>query len=183
MTRMIEVADLRPLIHDFAVANIRPSALVSNLSPMSQAYFEKLTAEVIRLYPEYATNPEDIRWNKGNGVFLCIEADGAIRGHIFGDSQEIQHKCYEIAVRKVLQVWRTGYHTGRFEELVFSGKLDEGAFGVQRPYFIGWEGGVPLRTADGKLVAAAFSGFRGVMDIEIIERAAIAVGLTTVART
>ena len=150
---------------------------------MSQAYFEKLTAEVIRLYPEYAKNPEDIRWNKGNGVFLCIEPDGAIRGHIFGDDREIQQKCYEIAVRKVLQVWRTGYHTGRFEELVYAGKLDEGTFGVQRPTFIGWEGGVPLRTPGGALIAAAFSGFRGVMDIEIIERAAIAVGLTTVART
>jgi hypothetical protein len=33
------------------------------------------------------------------------------------------------------------------------------------------------------LVAAAFSGFRGSMDIEIIERAATAAGLATVART
>lgn len=144
--------------------------------------FEKLTTEVIRLYPEYARNPDDIRWNKGNGVFVCIGPDGAIRGRVFGDNQEIQHKCYEIAVRKVLQVWRTGYHTGRFEELIFSGKLDEGAFGVQKPTYIGWEGGVPLLTSDGQRVAAAFSGFRGVMDIEIIERAALAAGLVTVAR-
>jgi glc operon protein GlcG len=150
---------------------------------MSQAICEKLTAEVIRLYPEYAKNPEDIQWNKGNGVFLCIGTDGAIRGHVFGPDQDIQQKCYEIAVRKVLQVWRTGYHTGRFEELVYAGKLDEGKFGVQKPTLIGWEGGVPLRTPDGLLVAAAFSGFRGIMDIEIIERAATAVGLVTVARS
>ena len=80
-------------------------------------------------------------------------------------------------MRKVLQVWRTGHYTGRFEELVYAGKLDESAFGVQRPDFIGWEGGVPLLAPDGRLVAAAFSGFRGVKDIEILERAAVAVGL------
>ena len=149
---------------------------------MSTKYAEKLTTEVIRLYPEYAKNPEDVQWNKGNGVFLVIEPDGAIGGHIFGDNQDIQHKCYEVGVRKLLQVWRTGYHTGYFEQLVFAGKLDEGKFGIQRPTFIGWEGGVPLLTPEGKPMAAAFSGFRGTMDIEIIERAAVAVGLATVKR-
>ena len=149
---------------------------------MAQSYFEKLTAEVIRLAPEYTKNPEDIQWNKGNGVFLCIESDGAIRGHIFGDDKEIQHKCYEVGVRKLLQVWRTGYHTGHFEQLVYAGKLDEGKFGVQKPTLIGWEGGVPLLTPDKKLIAAAFSGFTGTSDIAIIERAAVAVGLSTVPR-
>ncbi len=149
---------------------------------MSKNYIESLTAEVIRLYPEYARNPEDVLWNKGNGVFLVVGPDGAVCGHIFGDNKEIQHKCYEIGVRKVLQVWRTGYHTGYFEEQVYAGKLDEGTFGIQRPYFIGWEGGVPLLTPDKKPIAAAFSGFRGTMDIEIIERAAVAVGLSTVKR-
>jgi glc operon protein GlcG len=149
---------------------------------MSLSYFEKLTAEVIRLAPEYIKNPEDIQWNKGNGVFLCIESDGAIRGHVFGDNKEIQHKCYEIGVRKLLQVWRTGYHTGHFEQLVYAGKLDEGKFGVQKPRLIGWEGGVPLLTPEKKLIAAAFSGFTGTSDIAIIERAAVAVGLSTVPR-
>jgi hypothetical protein len=74
-------------------------------------------------------------------------------------------------------VWRTGYYTGRFEELVYAGKLDEGTFGLQRPDLIGWEGGVPLLAADGRLIATAFSGFRGVKDVEILERAAKAIGL------
>ena len=69
--------------------------------------------------------------------------------------------------------------TGRFEELVYAGKLDEGKFGVNRPDFIGWQGGVPLLTLEGKLIAAAFSGIRGINDIAIVERAAEAVpGLT-----
>ena len=52
--------------------------------------------------------------------------------------------------------------------------------GFSRPDFIGWEGGVALFQPDGALMAAAFSGFRGEKDVEIIERAAKAVGgLTT----
>jgi hypothetical protein len=55
---------------------------------------------------------------------------------------------------------------------VFAGKLDESQFGLSRPDFIGWQGGVALETDDGTLVAAAFSGFRGEKDVEIVERAA-----------
>jgi glc operon protein GlcG len=143
---------------------------------------DRLTHEVKRLYPEYARDPEDIRWNKGNGVFLSLGPDGSLRGQVFGDDRAIQHTCHEIAVRKLLQVWRTGYHTGRFEELVFAGKLDEGQFGIAKPTFIGWEGGVPLVTPDGRRLAAAFSGFRGTSDIALIERAAVAAGLGTVPR-
>ena len=74
--------------------------------------------------------------------------------------------------RKVIQVWSTGYATGRFEELVYGGQLDDSVFGINRPDFIGWPGGVPLLLPDGTLIAAAFSGFRGKKDVEIIERAA-----------
>lgn len=132
---------------------------------------------MIGLYPSFVTDPLDVQWNHGNAAVVAIEPDGAFHGHIFGDSKETGQKCYQIAARKVLQVWRTGYATGRFEELVYAGKLSEGAFGLQRPDLIGWEGGVPLWTAEGKLVASAFSGFRGIKDIEILERAAASVGL------
>ena len=132
---------------------------------------------MIRLYPEYAADPLDTQWNKGNATVMVIEPDGALTGHLFGTDRDIGQKCYEIATRKVMQVWRTGYLTGRFEELVYSGRLDENTFGVQRPNLIGWEGGVPIAAEDGRLIAAAFSGFRGARDVEILERAAAAVGL------
>jgi glc operon protein GlcG len=138
---------------------------------------KQLIDQVIGIFPPYATDPEDIRWNLGNAAAVAIDPDGDFHGHIFGENREIGQKCYQIATRKVLQVWRTGYHTGRFEELVYSGKLQEGAFGLQRPDLIGWEGGVPLLAPDGRLIAAAFSGFRGEKDIEILERAAEAIGL------
>lgn len=117
--------------------------------------------------------------SKGNSAVIVIEADGTIRGHIFGEDRAKGRWCFDIANRKVAQVLSTGYHAGRFEELVYSGKLDEGQFGVSRPDFIGWRGGVPLLTHEDQLIAAAFSGSRGINDIAIIERAAEAVvGLT-----
>jgi uncharacterized protein GlcG (DUF336 family) len=144
---------------------------------MAESVSTELIAQVARLYPSYVTDPLEVQWNHGNAAAVVIEPDGDFHGHIFGDDKNVGQKCHQIATRKVLQVWRTGYPTGRFEELVYAGKLDEGAFGLQRPDLIGWEGGVPLLAADGRLIAAAFSGFRGVTDVEILERAAKAIGL------
>jgi glc operon protein GlcG len=144
---------------------------------MEPSYGQRLIEEVIRLYPEYILDPLDVQWNHGNAAVVALEPDGAFCGHVFGDSKETGQRCYQIATRKVLQVWRTGYHTGRFEALVYAGKLDENQFGVQRPDLIGWEGGVPLRRPDGRWIASAFSGFRGTKDVEILERAAASVGL------
>jgi glc operon protein GlcG len=101
-----------------------------------------------------------------------------VHGQVFGRDREVGQRLYQIATRKLLQVWRTGYPTGRFEELVYAGKLDEGAFGLQRPDLIGWSGGIPLLTPEGELIAAAFSGFRGSTDVAILSRAAQAVGLS-----
>lgn len=144
---------------------------------MPESYAERLISNVIRLYPSYITDPLDVQWHHGNAAVLVLEPDGVLKGHVFGSDKELGQKCFQVAARKLLQVWRTGYHTGRFEELVYSGKLDEGAFGVQRPDFIGWQGGVPLIAPEGGLIASAFSGFRGIRDIEILERSAEAIGL------
>jgi len=145
------------------------------LFPMPESYAEKLVAEVVRLFPSFMEDPIDREMSKGNAAVVVIEPDGAIRGHIFGQDRAKGRWCFGIANRKVTQVWSTGYHTGRFEELVYAGKLDEGQFGISRPDFIGWQGGVPLLTPDGQLIAAAFSGIRGINDIAIVERAAEAV--------
>ena len=139
---------------------------------MPESIAELIIAHVVRLYPSYLTDPLDVQWNHGNAAAVVIEPDGGFHGQIFGGDKEIGQKCYQIATRKVLQVWRTGYPTGRFEELVYAGKLDEGSFGLQKPDLIGWEGGIPILAPDGRLIAAAFSGFRGIKDIEILERAA-----------
>ncbi|AOS43964.1 hypothetical protein Verru16b_01024 [Lacunisphaera limnophila] len=136
-----------------------------------------LIDEVERLFPSYLEDPVDRDMSRGNAAVAVIEPDGRIHGRIFGTEAARGQWCLGIAHRKLAQVWRTGYATGHFETLVFAGKLDEGKFGVNRPDFIGWEGGVPLEDASGRLYAAAFSGFRGVKDIEILARAAVAAGL------
>ena len=150
------------------------------MSPISQkSIAEQLVDEVARLVPSFLEDPIDREMSKGNAAIAVIDPAGQIHGRIFGSDKAKSRWVFGIANRKVIQVWSTGYATGRFEELVYAGKVDDSRFGINRPDFIGWEGGVPLLLPDGALLAAAFSGFRGVKDVEIIVRAASAVsGLT-----
>ena len=136
---------------------------------------ERLVDEVERLIPQFLEDPIDREQSKGNAAVLVIEPSGRTHGRIFGTDPDKGRWCFGIASRKVIQVWRTGYATGEFEERVYAGKLQEGAFGVNRPDFIGWQGGVALEDSGGVILAAAFSGFRGVKDVEIIATAAAAV--------
>lgn len=144
---------------------------------MSSSPGSLLIDEVERLFASYLNDPIDRDMSRGNAAVAVIEPSGRIHGRIFGSDPARGQWCLGIAQRKLAQVWRTGYATGHFEELVYAGKLDEGKFGVNRPDFIGWEGGVPLEDAQGQLYATAFSGFRGVKDIEIVTRSAAAAGL------
>jgi hypothetical protein len=136
---------------------------------------EQLVDEIAKLVPAFLQDPIDGEQSKGNAVVLVIDGEGRTFGRIFGTDRDKGRWCYGIASRKVAQVWRTGYATGEFEKLVYEGRLDEGSFGVNRPDFIGWQGGVPLEGPDRALIAAAFSGFRGIKDIEIIEKASASV--------
>ena len=136
---------------------------------------QQLVEAIEKLLPEFLQDPVDREQSKGNAAVLVIEPSGCTHGRIFGTDKDRGRWCFGIASRKVIQVWRTGYSTGEFEQLVYAGKLDEGVYGVNRPDFIGWQGGVALEGADGSLLAAAFSGFRGIKDIEIIVRAAASV--------
>ena len=61
--------------------------------------------------------------------------------------------------------------TGEFEKLVFNGEIDEAAFGIRKPDYIGWTGGQPITLHDGTTFSAGFSGFRGETDIEIVLKA------------
>lgn len=136
---------------------------------------DRLIAEVVRLFPAYLAEQTLPYHNTGDAAVCVIGPDGTVTGRIFGQDKARGRHCFGLATRKVMQVWATGYATGRFEELVYGGKLSEDAFGLNRPDFIGWLGGVPLLLEDGSLLAAAFSGFRGESDVAILEAAAMAV--------
>jgi len=146
-------------------------------APDATAIADQLLEEIALLVPQYLADPVDLQMSQGNAAAAVLTPAGVLRGRIFGDDKGRSRWVFGIANRKVMQVWGTGYATGRFEELVYSGKLDEGRFGLNRPDFIGWLGGVPLLLDDGSPLAAAFSGFRGEKDVEIVERAALKLGL------
>ena len=148
-----------------------------------RAIAEEFVEGVARLVPRFLTDPIEATMSGGNAAVCVIDDDGRVYGRVFGDNKGRGRVSFATASRKVAQVWVTGYATGRFEELVFTGKIDDKQFGIIRPEFIGWQGGVPLRFDDGSPLAAAFSGFRGEKDVEIIEQAASTVaGLGVVDR-
>lgn len=132
---------------------------------------DQFVAEVEKLFPEYRNNPIDAQISQGGGALVVIDADGYVYGRIFGDNPRRGREVFDIAHKKATQVWLTGYATGDFERKIFAGELDEGKFPISKPDYIGWEGGLPL-VVGGHKVSAAFSGYQGTSDQDIIRRAA-----------
>ena len=126
---------------------------------------------VENLIPVYMKNEEDHNKAK-NGIAICIiDKDGKVYGKMFGTDKIMMRERYRIAWMKASQVWITGIKTGEFEKLAFNNEIDEKQFGIQRPDYIGWEGGQPIILKDGTVLAAAFSGFRSATDLEIVRKA------------
>jgi glc operon protein GlcG len=134
-------------------------------------FARELIAEVEELLPRYNASPEDFVLNEGNVAVAVIGPDGDYHGKMFGSGRTTAMQCARVAMKKATQVWITGLATGEYERRAFSGEIDESKFGIQRPDYIGWEGGIPARTKDGLLVALAFSGYRGENDVRILELA------------
>ncbi|MEH6407153.1 MAG: hypothetical protein V7767_07720 [Leeuwenhoekiella sp.] len=117
--------------------------------------------------PKYMKHPEDSSIANGNVAICIIDEEGQIYGKMFGSDKVKGRHFYKIAWTKASQVWITGKRTGEFEELVFAGKLDDNQFGIERPDFIGWEGGQPIKL-ENHMLSVGFSGFRGVNDLQIV---------------
>jgi hypothetical protein len=134
---------------------------------------KKIIEAVERRIPSYLANPEDEKISGGGHVAVCvIDPSGNIYGKIFGPDKNKARSTFSIAWRKVSQVWITGIRTSKFEELAYAGKIDENKFGIMRPDYIGWEGGIPIPLDAENTLAAAFSGFRGVNDVDILRQSA-----------
>ena len=132
---------------------------------------EKIIEEAEKFIPEYMQNEEDKRIANGNVSICIIDPEGRIYGRMFGSNKIRSRESFRVAWTKASQVHITGLKTGEFEKLAFNNELDENKFGIERPDYIGWEGGQPLALADGTVLAVGFSGFRGVVDLEIVVRA------------
>lgn len=128
--------------------------------------------EVEKLLPQYLHHPEDAAISRGGSALAMLNAQGDSCGRLFGDKPARQRECAQVAWKKANQVWLTGYATGQFETLAYSGKIDENQFGLSRPEYIGWLGGVEARTHSGERLILAFSGMRGEQDVAILREAA-----------
>ena len=132
---------------------------------------ERIIAEAEKLIPEYMQNEADKRIANGNVSICIIDPDGKVYGRMFGTNKIRSRESFRVAWTKASQVHITGMKTGEFEKLAFNDELDENKFGIERPDYIGWEGGQPISLMDGTVLSVGFSGFRGVVDLEIVVRA------------
>ncbi len=127
--------------------------------------------EAGELIPDYMQNEEDKRIANGQVAICIIDAEGNIYGSMYGNKTVRARESFRVAWTKASQVHLTGYKTGEFERLAFSNQIDEDSFGLERPDYIGWEGGQPLMLKDGTSLSVGFSGFRGIIDLEIVVKA------------
>ena len=116
-------------------------------------------------------NEEDRRIANGNVSVCIIDYQGVVYGRMFGTNKVRARESYRVAWTKASQVHITRLKTGEFEKLAFNNEIDEAKFGIERPDWIGWEGGQLISLPDRTELAVGFSGFRGVIDLEIIVRA------------
>jgi len=121
--------------------------------------------------PVYMESPDDSRIANGNVAVCMIDEAGYVHGKMFGTNKARLRQSYRVAWTKASQVWLTGVKTGEYEKLVFNGEVEENGNGIEAPDLIGWQGGQPLTLQDGTKLAVGFSGFRGVVDLEIMVKA------------
>ena len=132
---------------------------------------QKIIDEAEKFIPFYMENEVDERIAHGNVAICIIDNDGNVYGKMFGSNKVRGRESYKVAWTKASQVHITGYKTGEFEKLAFNNLIDEEKYGIERPDYIGWEGGQPITLADGTVLSVGFSGFRGVVDLEIVLKA------------
>src|SRR5580693_5209307 len=135
------------------------------------ALISKMFVEIENLMPVYMQNPEDRNIANGN-VAVCIIAEkGMVFGRMFGTNKPRLRQSYKVAWTKASQVWLTGVKTGEYEKMVFNRLVEENGNGIEAPDLIGWQGGQPLSLPDGSNLSVGFSGFRGIIDLEIMVKA------------
>jgi glc operon protein GlcG len=131
----------------------------------------KMFAGIQQLIPFYMQNQEDSNIANGNVAVCIIAENGVVYGKMFGSDKPRLRQSYKVAWTKASQVWLTGVKTGEYEKMVFTGLAEENSNGIEAPDLIGWQGGQPLTLPDGDKLAVGFSGFRGVIDLEIMVKA------------
>ncbi|MBL7762835.1 MAG: hypothetical protein JNL23_05355 [Chitinophagaceae bacterium] len=128
---------------------------------------DSLTTQI----PAYKDSVADWTNCQGNVAVCIIDDAGNVYGKIWGDDKLRGRKYYDLAYRKASQVWITGYKTGEYERLVYTDKLNYRDFGIPLPELMGWEGGQPVQLDTDTKIYCGFSGFKGVTDVAIVQKA------------
>lgn len=138
-----------------------------------QTLANTIADEVGRLLPDVLAVPEEMAIARGNCVLCVMNEAGDSVLRMYGGTDPLrQRQVAQVATKKAFQVWITGYSTGSYETLVYTGQVDEEAIGIPRPELIGWYGGVAATTTSGERLAIGFSGVRGAEDVGLVRRAA-----------
>lgn len=137
-----------------------------------QSLANAIADEVGRLLPSVLEVPEEMQIANGNCVLCVMNAAGDSITRMYGNNPIRQRQIAQVATKKALQVWRTGYATGAYEKLVYNDDINAEDFGIPHPEFIGWLGGLEAKTANGERLIVAFSGVRGEQDQGILRAAA-----------
>jgi glc operon protein GlcG len=138
----------------------------------SQERIEHLIQKIEELIPLYLKKDEDNAVSNGNVAICIIDEAGGVSGKVFVHNNKIRaRESFRVAWIKASQVWLTGMKTGEYEKKIYSGELSEGVSGINKPDFIGWEGGQPITLKDGSKLSVGFSGFRGETDLAIVLKA------------
>jgi glc operon protein GlcG len=135
-----------------------------------QSLANAIADDVGRSLPDVLANPDEMAIANGNCV-MNAQGDTVLRMY-GGDKPLRQRQVAQTVVKKALQVWITGYATGTYETLVYTGQVNEEEIGIPRPELIGWLGGFEAKTTAGERLILAFSGVRGEQDQAILRRAA-----------
>jgi uncharacterized protein GlcG (DUF336 family) len=137
---------------------------------------EQLVQEAQTLVPKYLADKKDWCISEGNVSLCIIDARGRVFGEMWGENKLRMRNTFGTAWQKASQVWITGYPTCKYEELIYTNKLDWGKFGIIKPDFVGWEGGYPVTLKGDIKLAVAFSGMRGESDSAVVKKIVAAVG-------
>lgn len=133
---------------------------------------KKAFEQIEKLIPVYMEDPEDSGIANGNVAVCIIENEtGMVYGRMFGTNKPRLRQSYRVAWTKASQVWLTGVKTGEYERMIFNREIEENGNGIEAPDLIGWTGGQPITLPDGTKLSVGFSGFRGVIDLEIVVKA------------
>lgn len=131
----------------------------------------RLFTAIEKLIPIYMEDPLDKNIANGNVAVCIIDEDGMVYGKMFGTNKPRLRQSYRVAWTKASQVWLTGVKTGEYERMVFNKEVEENGNGIEAPDLIGWQGGQPLIMKNGTALSVGFSGFRGIVDLEIMVKA------------